>query len=312
MNPEAVGISRSALALLLNLMNTPRMESAVDYLNSSGVFDEVLAARLLSPVNSGQTTTCVDGKDRELIRNPDGPDYRYFSEAVGWVDVSANGICRFRLDPQRVLALIRGWLDISQRQAVTNLQVDAIWDLGDMWVGKRRLAVLFMRRAHLAASVTNLRNALLNFPRRRSAIVLTDVAINSYGPSLPGEPLCIALGDLLLPEQLCVSVIEKDMIGELIGYGPAQTEHKAPVSCSDDGGELHVNGEDYFFTGLTQKRIIRLLFDAWEAGQSRLRTTAVLEEAESKATAMSQAFSGYKGDWKKVIGYGDGCCWLIV
>jgi hypothetical protein len=43
-----------------------------------------------------------------------------------------------------------------------------------------------------------------------------------------------------------------------------------------------------------------------------LRTTAVLEEAESKATAMSQAFSGYKGDWKKVIGYGDGCCWLIV
>jgi hypothetical protein len=147
MNPEAVGISRSALALLLNLMNTPRMESAVDYLNSSGVFDEVLAARLLSPVNSGQTTICVDGKDRELIRNPDGPDYRYFSEAVGWVDVSANGICRFRLDPQRVLALIRGWLDISQRQAITNLQVDAIWDLGDMWVGKRRLAVLFMRRA---------------------------------------------------------------------------------------------------------------------------------------------------------------------
>jgi len=169
-----------------------------------------------------------------------------------------------------------------------------------------------MRRAHLAASAANLRNALLNFPRRRSAIVLTDVTISSYAPSLPGEPLCIALSELLLPEQSSVSEIDKGMIGELLGYGPAPTAFRAPVSCSDDGGELHVNGEDYFFTGLTQKRIIRQLFDAWEAGQPLLRTTAVLGEAESKATAMSQAFSGYKGDWKKVIGYGDGCCWLIV
>lgn len=312
MTPEVLSISRSALSLLLNLINTPRMESTLDYLKSSGVSDEVLATRLMSPVRSDQETICVDGRDRELIPNPDGPGYRYFSEAVGWVDVSANEICRFRVDPQRMLNLVRGWLDISMHQPVVTLQSDAIWDLGDMWVGKRRLAVLFMRQAHLAASAASLRNVLSNFPRRRSAIVLTDVAINSYGPSLPGEPLCIALSDLLLPEQSCVSVIEKDMIGELLGYGPSQPEHKAPVSCSDDGGELHVNGDDYFFTGLTQKRIIRQLFDAWEAGQPRLRTTAVLEEAESKATAMSHAFSGYKGDWKKVIGYGDGCCWLIV
>lgn len=312
MSQEAVNISRSALTLLLDLMNTPRMESAVEYLKSAGVFDEVLAARLLSPVSSGQTTICVDDKDRELIQNPSGPGYRYFSEAIGWVDVPANESGRFRVDPQRILGIIRGWLDIPMRQSITNLQPDLIWDLGDMWVGKRRLAVLFMRRAHLAASAANLRNALSNFPRRRSAIVLTDVTINSYGPSLPGEPLCIALGDLLLPEQSLISVIEKDMISELLGYGPAHIEHREPVSCSDDGSELHVNGDDYFFTGLTQKRIIQQLFAAWEAGQLRLRTSAVLEEAESKATAMSQAFSGYKGDWKKVIGYGDGCCWLIV
>lgn len=312
MNHGAASISRGALTLLLDLMNTPRLESALEYLKSSGVFDEVLTARLLSPVSSGQTTICVDGKDRELIPNPGGPGYRYFSEAIGWVDLPANEAGRFRVDLQRMLNLVRGWLDISMHQPVVTLQPDAIWDLGDMWVGKRRLAVLFMRRAHLAASAANLRNALSNFPRRRSAIVLTDVALNSYGPSLPGEPLCIALSDLLLPEQSSISEIDKGMIGELLGYGPAQTENMAPVSCSDDGGELNVNGEDYFFTGLTQKRIIRQLFDAWEAGQPRLRTTAVLEEAESKASAMSQAFSGYKGDWKKVIGYGDGCCWLIV
>jgi len=135
MTPEAVNLSRNALSLLLNLMNTPRMESTLDYLKSSGVSDEVLTARLLSPVSSGQTTICVDGRDRELIPNPDSPGYRYFSEAVGWVDVSANEIRRFRVDPQRMLNLVRGWLDISMRQPVVTLQPDAIWDLGDMWVG---------------------------------------------------------------------------------------------------------------------------------------------------------------------------------
>jgi hypothetical protein len=43
-----------------------------------------------------------------------------------------------------------------------------------------------------------------------------------------------------------------------------------------------------------------------------MRTASVLEEAESRSRAMSQAFSGCKEDWKGAIAYGGGYCWLIV
>jgi hypothetical protein len=43
-----------------------------------------------------------------------------------------------------------------------------------------------------------------------------------------------------------------------------------------------------------------------------LRTAAVLENAESKASALSQAFSGCKVNWKNVVGYEKGNCWLVT
>ncbi|WLQ14322.1 hypothetical protein O5O45_00005 [Hahella aquimaris] len=394
-------LGAKALTVLLRVMNTPRMEVAADFLASSGVLDEVLAAGLALPCGTARMSLWVDDRERELMRNPDGPGYRYFSEAAGWVAASAREVGRYRTEATRVLALVRGWLDIPSQPPLAPLRADAIWDLGDMWVGKRRLAVLFMRRAHLSASVAQLRDALSLFPRRRSAVVLTDVTMNAFGPSLPGEPLCVALASLvstgrpvvtdidkrLIAELLgaappqtgrktpvycsddggelrvngedfvftgvtqqrivrrlyeaweagrprlrtaavleeaeslaslvstgrpVVTDIDKRLIAELLGAAPPQTGRKTPVYCSDDGGELRVNGEDFVFTGVTQQRIVRRLYEAWEAGRPRLRTAAVLEEAESKATALSQAFSGYKGDWRKAIGYGGGFCWLIV
>ncbi len=312
MTSEVGSLSRGALTLLLNLMRSPSMESTAEYLNASGVFNELMAAKLLYYTGVDVTNIYIDDQVHELLPNPDGPGYRYFSVAVGWVEVPAQSVRRFRLDHQRLLVRIQGWLGISEHQSIVSLQADAIWDLGDIWIGKRRLAVLFMRRAQLAESAANLRNTLLSFSRRRSAIVLTDSTINKYGPSLPGNPLCIAIEHLLRPEQQQISTLEKDMISEMLGSGSAQADPRAPLSCSEDGGMLRINGEDYFFTGLTQKRIVRQLFEAWEAGQSRLRTAVVLQEAESKTKAISQAFSGSKRDWKKVIGYRDGYCWLIV
>lgn len=312
MNLGVMAISRDALTLLLTLMNTPRMEAAIDYLKSSGVFEEVMAARLLSPVNVEPTSLYVDGKDRELIRHPEGPGYRYFSEAVGWVDVSPGDIGRFRLNPQRVFALIQGWLDIVGQPQIATLQPEAIWNLGDMWIGKRRLAVLFMRRAHLAASVSHLRQVLEQFPRRRFAMVLTDMAINPHGPELPGNPLMTPLSDLILPDQVEISSVDKTLIAELLWRPtPITRNQDTPIVCSEDGRFLRVHGVDYHFRGVIQPQIIRQLYEAWESGQPRLRTAQVLEQAESKSNTLSQAF-GTNDAGETLIGHRDGYCWLKI
>lgn len=305
-------ISRSALALLFDLLSTPKMELSAEQFNAREKYRELLAARLLTPVSSTPTSVCIDGCDHDILPNATGPGFGYFSAGAGWVSVPMDALQRYRADPLRVLAILRQWLEISDRSSIAVLQHDAIWDLGDTWVGKRKLAVLFLRRAHLPKSMQQLQQVLQVFPRRKSAMVLTDVPINTFGPDLPGEPFCTDLMGLIPPGEEMVGVIDMDLIADLLGLGIPKRSQTGPVYCSEDGGELVVNGETYHFTGDIHRSIIRQLTDAWLRGEPRLRTTALLVEAESNAKAISQAFNRCKTDWRKVVGYGDGFSWLIV
>lgn len=288
------------------------MELSAEQFNAREEYRELLAARLLTPVSSTPTSVCIDGRDHDILPNATGPGFGYFSTGAGWVRVSAEALQRYRADPLRVFAVLRQWLEISDRSAIAVLQHDTIWDLGDTWVGKRKLAVLFLRRAHRPQSTHQLRQALQVFPRRKSAMVLTDVPINTFGPDLPGEPLCTDLMGLIPPGEKMVGAIDKDLIAKLLGLGIPKRSQTGPVYCSEDGGELVVNGETYHFTGDIHRSIIRQLTAAWLRGEPRLRTAAVLEDAESKVKAIKQAFKGSKENWEKVIGYGNGFCWLIV
>ena len=303
-------LSRGALVLLLRITGTPKQEVDAEDLSINADFKELINARMIHPLQNSATSLNVDDQDCELLPCPSGSGFRYFSSGAGWVNVPTTSIGRYQVSSNRFLQFVQQWLDISSHQPVTELAGDILWDLGDIWLGKSRVAVLFCRRAYLAQTISTVKLAFGSFARRRSAVILTDRAISQNGPPIPGEPLCIAIHDLLLPDQQCVSTIDKDLLAELLGYGRSHQANRPPTWCSEDGGELVVNGEQYIFTGLTHKRIIRQLFEAWESGQEKLRTAAVLENAESKASAFSQAFSGCKTEWKNVVGYGNGNCWL--
>lgn len=196
----------------------------------------------------------------------------------------------------QLLLLIQQLLEMSSRVGPACLCSDLVWDLGDKWFGKKRLAVLFLRRAHLASSIAELKATLLDFPRRRSAIVLCDTSPNRYGPLLPGEPLCIPMESLLKPNPQAVAKFDMGYITEILGHKQLNVEEKSPVWCSDDGSELHVHGERYAFTGLTHRLVIRQLYEAWLEGNSGLRTATVLENAESKSKSLSHVFRGYRQD----------------
>lgn len=312
MIPSSLNISRSALELLFDLLSTPKMELSAEQFKSRHEYRELLAARLLTPVSSTPVSVCIDGHDYDIIPNATGPGFGYFSAGAGWVNVPMEDLQRYQVDSLRVFAVLRNWLDISDRSPIASLQHDVIWDLGDTWVGKRKLAVLFVRRAHLPVSMHLLRQALQIFPRRKSAMVLTDLPFHHFGPDLPGEPLCTDLMGLISPGEEAVSTIDKELIADLLGLGIPKRNQNGPVYCSEDGGELVVNGETYRFNGLIHRSIIRQLYEAWQGGESRVRKEVLLETAESRSNTISQAFSGCKNEWRKVIDYGDGCGWLKV
>lgn len=312
MNQSTPQITRAAVSRLLGLLSTPRMELSEELSSSDAEYRELIGARLLAPVNLNPSSVYIGENNYVVIAEPTGSGYRYFSAGAGWVSIDTETLQRYRADPLRILALVRQWLEISDRTSIAILTQDTIWDIGDMWLGKRKLAVLFMRRAHLSTSTHQLRQALKFFPRRKSAIVITDSPINAFGSEFPGEPLCCWLMDLIPPSDERVESIDQNLIAELLGMGLPKRISTGPVYCSDDGGELVVNNETYHFTGDIHRSIIRQLADAWLSGNPKIRTSALLENAESSAKAIKQVFKGSKVEWQEIIGYGQGFCWLIV
>ena len=304
-------ISQAALKLLLGLMGTPNQAALQSSFEGNAAFKELITKRFVVPAPIKAKTIYIseDDRDYDLEPNPDGPGYRYFS-VEGWMHVEESRLARYRVNHRYFFQCLQSWVGLPNSLGVNELLADTLWDLGNILIGKQRIAVLFCRRAVFAETVFDLQNTLATFPRRRSALILTDDTLSPYGPPLPGEPVCVALADLLLPDQDIVQKIDTTLLAEMLDLDPDEQSMQPQVQCSEDGGHLIVNGQDYQFEGFTQRRIVRRLFDAWAAGQGKLRTSVVLEEVHSESRHMSQAFGSRDTRWRNVIGYGQGDCWL--
>ena len=309
---EKLALNGSALALLLRVVTHPR--AVIDNaLVAEGEDGWILVDRkLLSPFTNQAESIEIDGEDRELIWDSSSRTHRYFSPSAGWVDVPEMRSKSYRVDFNIFMAMMRQWLGISTHVTPRVLVPELFWDLGERWISRRRVAVLFLRRAGLPGTISKARTALLSFPRRGSSLIITDKRPSEYGPDLPGNPVLVSLLDIFPPDMDVLDGVDADSLASLIGAAPETSREWTPVECSEDGSRLRIHDQRYHFSGLTHKRIIRLLYEGWERGEPRLRTSYVLGEAESRSRAISQAFSGCKEDWKAAIGYGDGDCWLKV
>lgn len=309
---EVTSISRDAFNLLLRVIAQPR--AVIDNAQITERDDGPILVdhKLLSPFTNQAESIEIDGEDRELIWDSSSQTYRYFSPSVGWVDVPDICTKSYRVNFNIFLAMVLQWLGMSAHVTPRALVPELCWDLGEIWISRRRVSVLFLRRAGLSETLTKARTALLSFPRRGSSLILTDKRPSEYGPDLPGNPVLVSLLDIFPPDMDVLDGIDADSLASLIGVAPNTVRGWTPVECSEDGARLRIHDQRYHFSGLTHKRIIRLLYEAWERGDSRLRTSYVLSEAESRSRTISQAFSGCKEDWKAAIGYGDGDCWLKV
>jgi hypothetical protein len=302
---------RDELALLLRVASHPRAvigsESVTQWEGGRGLVEK----GLLRPYSNRAECIEIDGEDRELVWDSDSGTHRYFSPAMGWANVPTDRLKSYRVDFDALLAVINRWLQIPTHSSPTNLVSELLWELGETWLGRRRVAVLFLRRAGLPKTLSKVHTALQGYPRRGTSLILTDGRPSSYGPDLPGKPMFMYMLDLFPPDKAFLDGIDSDAL--IFDFGVREPRRKwSPVECGEEGGYLRIHDREYRFSGFTHKRIIRLLHEAWERGEPRLRTASVLEEAESRSRTMSQAFSGCKEDWKEVIGYGDGFCWLKI
>ena len=302
------------MVLLLRVVAHPRAMISGSHIDQADGGLELIEKGLITPNSNQARSIEIEGEDRELVWDSDSRSYRYFSTAAGWVTMSDEQLRSYTVDFSRLAAQIRHWVDIPVRAEPMELLPGHCWDLGDIWIRRRKVALLFLRRAVQPETLTRLREALIRFPRRKSCLILMDAAPSRHGPELPGAPLLVPLLDLFSTSELQIKRIDPELLAEVAGVSAAVKTDWSPVYCSEDGGHLRIHDRNFYFEGFIHKQIIRLLYDAWESGSPRLRTAAILEEVEAgkSVRTMSHAFSGYKGDWKSVIGYGEGYCWLLV
>ena len=86
------------------------------------------------------------------------------------------------------------------------------------------------------------------------------------------------------------------------------------VTCSVSGDRLKIGENEYIFNGPRQANLIRMLYDAWDTKNPKIRTKTALEKAgfAANVNTLGKAFSGSPYDWKDFIETGNSCCWLKV
>ena len=310
MKAEPPRLTRSALTLLLRAAGHPKALLNAALAEDFPEIGELLENRWLVPSGNRTGYIEVDGRDYELEWDSKRKAYRYFSPAAGWVTVPPDRLKSCKVHFEQLLSAIRQWLEMPERNLPESLLPELLWELGETWIGRRRMAVLFLRRAGLPETLSKVRTALLEYPRRGSCFILTDTNPSRHGPALPGAPILLPLPDLFSPNRDVLDRVDMETLAVFVGMPAQSTKEWTPVECSEDGGYLRIHDREFHSKGYVGPRIVRLLYEAWERGEPRQRTARILEEAGSKADALSQVFKNK--EWREFIGHADGYCWLKV
>ncbi|NGZ05131.1 MAG: hypothetical protein G8237_02125 [Magnetococcales bacterium] len=236
--------------------------------------------------------------------------FRYFSaDARGWVPVPKEDMLTWDLDLEWLMGWIGEQFGLSMPLSPKLLIQDRLWHLGNPWIGKRRCALFFTRRLGFASGYDQVVDALQERSGEPAGVLLTTSLWTIRNARFPGNHRVMRLHDCFPPGEEHVR-IDLDAIARVLS-GTAVQERELPLRYSNDYSSITVSGRNFLFRGDKQKQVIGALINAWQRGEPRVRTQEVLEAIDSNATQITKLFHRHP-DWKELIGYGDGYCWLLI
>lgn len=247
---------------------------------------------------------------REVEWNPETRTYQYWtSHGGGWVDAPEADMKTYDLDLDWMFRHLGDMVGIDKAVKYREIVPNLIWELGTVWSGRRKATVFFSRKLSSSRNFDQVHDGLTQWAGKSSGAVLSLSIPTSRHAVLPGGHRMLSLQQVIVET---ASGYEMDM--ELL-QGALQSAHPSldmgPVVPNADFSSLVVHGREFVFTGGKQKQILEILFRSWRMGNPKCRTRAVLEEIESSGHALSHLFNNHP-DWKDLIGYAGGFCWLKV
>jgi hypothetical protein len=247
---------------------------------------------------------------REAEWNPETRTYQYWtSYGGGWVDANEADMKTYDLDMELALRHIAGLAgmdgSIKPREIIPNL----FWDLGSVWSGQRKATVFYGRDLSFATHFDKVHDGLSNWSGKAAGVVLSGTAPRSRHAELPGGHRILSLEKAIF-ETIDGYDLDMELFYGALGVD-SDPKKASPVTHNTDFSSITVNGREFLFTGGKQKQVLEILCRQWKMGNPRCRTGIILEEIESTAQAISQLFNRHP-DWRDLIDYGGGYCWLKV
>ena len=307
-------VSKEVMELLVELCEaaTPRTggEKMSDYFPKEGA-----AAIQLGALRQGPLQAMVPDRYSDDLHyvEPEWDaatgEHRYFSlGARGWATVPKEDMMTWDLDMGWLFGWISDQFGLPVQSTPKILVPDRLWHVGNPWIGKRRCGLFFARRMGFNPGYDQVVDALRDRTGEPPGMILTTSRWNVRNVAFPGNHQVMRLQDFLLGKE--VISIDMDAVSRLI-TGIKNRRSDKPLQYSNDYSSVTVNGRTFVFRGDKQKQVVGALIDAWELGDSKVRASDVLSTAESNAPQIAKLFHRHP-DWKELIGYGGGFCWLRI
>jgi hypothetical protein len=316
---NALPLGLDAVDLLLTIAETPAMAiSGValrDFHAKAGA--ALIAVGALKPDGFEPVAVSqADHDDASVSANWTGElgGYAYFSPNMGLVRVDGDALRRYRLDISWVLRWISMQLGLGSSARQVCLIPDRLWDLGDVWLGernriRRKAAIFVARRLNDLETVRQVAEMLHMHLARPSRVILTTTLDPRLARDLTADSYTI------LPIKDCARAgIEDFTLDTAIVYSAAHSlrasRTASPIQADAEFRIVRVGDREFRFQGDKQRQVIGLLHKRWENGEGGISTVIMFEELGwTSSKRLRDLFKGHP-DWKDLIGYEGGACWL--
>jgi hypothetical protein len=319
MSDATARLSHAAVDLLLTIIETPSMAISGAALDGyhAGAGAELVAAGALEA--DGFEPVAVSQADHDdavvsLAWDGDARRHGYFSPTAGMVAVEDHALRRLRVRPSWLLDWLASELGLVGAVRPVELVPNHLWDLGDVWLGERkseqrRTAIYVGRRLGESGAMLRTRAVLQTRAGRPPGIILAsspvgvaeDFAGTAMAPMLP----IIQCAKAGAPQfHLDVSIIYT------AAHGLRSVRPRSPVQVDAEFRVVRVGDREFRFRGDKQRQVVGYLYGAWERGEGRVSVALMITDLDfPETTRLRDLFKGHS-DWKDLVGYENGACWL--
>jgi hypothetical protein len=319
MSKRTMNLGGNAVDLLLAIAETPDMViSAVALRDYDGGVGSLLvdAGALKSDGFEPVAASQADHDDAvvSLIWNGEKGGYAYFSPAVGLVRVDDDALVRFRLDVRWFLGWIAGQLGFGTNASQVNLVPGQLWDFGDTWLGERKsarckTAIYVARRLNQPETMAQVQEVLQARSGRPSGVILTTTQDSNLARVLSVSACAV------LPIKGCAragsaSFAIDTTIVYAAAHGARPVGAGSPIQVDGEFRLVRIGQREFHFRGDKQRQVVGFLHQKWNEGHGPVSTALMFTELEFPITTRLRDLFKGRDDWKELIGYQDGSCWL--